>query len=196
MLDLIIEGLGSALLPCSLVLLIPGLAVTVGAGRDRYIAAIAFLVGATLYTWLVASERGGQIPDTSAGIIFAVASLASTPRPSSRRLPKLSLAAGLLTGVAAAGIWVPCTGEALADLQEGLPDRSFDGILDQGLYIFCVLSPIVLTLLGLNALKKRTLAKFLKPAGYIAAGLLMIFALLVITDMHNDIISQLISWSV
>ncbi|MGI9611691.1 MAG: hypothetical protein ACR2QO_02190, partial [Acidimicrobiales bacterium] len=133
MLDLLFEGLESAWLPCSLILLVPGAAALLAGGERAAAAAAGFATTSLVFAWLRFAERGGDWPvGWSALALMTAAVLLLLPSLRSRdsRAEQLqAVAGGSLVGLASAELWEPCVGAAFGSLLNDLPSRGADGLV-------------------------------------------------------------------
>ena len=194
MLELLLEGFESALIPCSFILLIPGLAVAIAARQESTPAAAGFVAAALLVGWLRFSNRLDDPP--SAVIALALAgAVVLLLVPLIRRLDIVSGAGGALAGGAASALWLPCVGEEFGTLLGELPGRGGSGLALMSLYLLGVLAPLVLVAAGMHLVPDGLLLParpFMMAIGGAALGLL---ALGTAVGLDDEIVSQLVEWS-
>ncbi len=203
MVELLLEGLASAWLPCSSILLVPGGAAIL-AGGSRPLVALGGFAGSSLVTaWARFAERGGDWPvgiSAVALIVGAVTLLASVverARPDrSPAVDRLRTAAGgAMVGVAAAELWEPCVGAAFGSLLNDLPDRGVDGLFLLLAYGAGVLAPL-LALGAASTLLPERLRERARPAVAVVGGaVLATMALATAAGLHDEVVARLIRWS-
>lgn len=121
------EGIRSAVLPCSLTLLLPAVAVVLAARRRPLAALTSFAGAASLLIWLRAS---GMLPVSTTSLrtsMLGIAAVAAMAAFLAKRFATLPGSAGLalVPGVMAGWIWQPCVGMVLG----GVLDRAGSGSL-------------------------------------------------------------------
>ena len=193
--DLLAEGVESALMACSLIVLAPGVATALAARRAAVPALVAFSMAVLGSSWLRFSDRGGGLQPVLIAVILAAAvAVLLLPRSSRREIA--GVGGGLLAGVGAAELWRPCVGFEFGQVLNGLPDRGIPGVALLAVYLLGVLSP----LLALGAVhhlvpeRHRELAEpWLAGVGAAALGAL---ALATAFGLHDDLVGKLFEWSV
>ena len=196
MLNLFFEGIQSALLPCSAVILIPGVLIVL-AGRDKkYPAMAAFIIGASIFSWLELSEQQSYLNNVSAGLLFAVSAIVAFPRKSDKDLRVTSVVSGITAGIASVSLWVPCTGEHYGDLQETIDENNIGGLFHQLSYLLGITIPLIAVAAIFLLIKPKIYKRIVKPLTYFASATLMIFAILVVAGAHETMISNLTKWSI
>ena len=193
-LSLLVEGLESAWLPCSLILLVPG-AATVLAARENLVPALAgFGLASLALAWLRFSDRGGDWPVGVAAIALIGATVLLLV-PLVEREQLLALGGGALAGGAAAELWEPCVGSAFGQLLNQLPGRGASGLVLLLVYLAGVLSPLV----GLAAIVELFPRWLLDPArsalAVIGGAVLAVMSVATAVGLHDDIVGRLILWS-
>ena len=194
MLELTFEGFESALLPCSLILLLPGVAVAIAARQEATPAILGFGFGSLLVSWLRFSGRLDDPPASllALGFVGAVILLLV---PLIRRLDVVSAAGGALAGAAAAGLWLPCVGIEFGTLLGELPGRGPSGIFFLGLYLFGVLSPLIIIATVMHLIPELVMLPA-RPLMMVAGGgVLGVLAVAVAAGMDDELVSKLVEWS-
>lgn len=191
---LLAEGFESALLACSLILLLPGAAVGLTA-RDAAIPAMAaFATGALALSWLRFSDRGGDWSP----LWIAVALMAGTILllvPLISRLDLVALPAGALAGAASAELWRPCVGAEYGQLLNELPSRGYSGLGLQALYLVGVLSPL-LVLGAAHHLIPDWVRDKVHPVWAVVGGTaLTLLSVATAIGLHDELVSKLFEWS-
>lgn len=192
---LLAEGFESALLACSLILLVPGAAVGLTAREAAIPAIAAYSVGVLALSWLRFSERGGNNPR----LLVAAALMLGTILllvPMISRLDLAAIPAGLLAGGATAELWLPCVGAEFGQLLNELPSRGFSGVGWMALYLLGTLSPLAVLAAGHHLTPDWILEK-LEPVWAVVGGLLLtLLALATAIGWHDDLVGKLFQWSV
>ncbi len=142
MIQLFIEGVSSALLPCSLTLAIPALAVALASRTESTAGLLGYGAALLGSSWLRFSDRSAELtPLTIAGLMAAGTVILVLPVI--RRLDVISALGGLLVGVAAAALWEPCVGAAFGGLLDDLPSSGVLGLLRFSIYLIGVVTPMI-----------------------------------------------------
>ncbi len=194
MIGLLSEGFESAWLPCSLILLLAGLAVTLAAQEELLVAVIAFSSSTTFVAWLRFSDRGGDWPMIVAAVALVLATvLFLVPTVDGR--DAVVAVGGALTGGAAAQLWEPCVGRAFGQLLNELPGRGPLGALALLAYMIGVLAPVI----GFAALLKLTPDWIIEPTrsalAVLGGTVLAVMAVVTAVGLHDEVVGRLIQWS-
>lgn len=194
--DLLIEGFESALLPCSFVLLVPGAAAIVASRQESTSAFVGFFVGLVALSFLRFSDRGGDFPTiTVAAALGAAVVLLAIPIV--RRLNVVTGAGGLLVGGAAGVLWEPCVAIHFADLLNGLPDRTpAVGVALLISYVVGVIAPLLALAAALYLIPNPTLILARPVMLVIGCGTLALLALATAAGFSDEIIGRLVEMSV
>ncbi len=193
--SLLAEGFESALLACSLILLVPGAAVGLTARAAAIPAMASFSVGVLGLSWVRFADRGGGYsPLLIAAALMLATILLLVPFIS--RADLAAIPAGLLAGGAAAELWRPCVGAEYGQLLNELPERGYSGLGLQAVYLLGVLSPLVVLAAAHHLVPDWVLEK-LEPIWAVVAGTgLALLALATAVGLHDDLVSKLFEWSV
>lgn len=191
---LVAEGFESSVLACSLILLVPGVAVGLTARAAAVPAVAAYAVGVLSLSWLRYSDRGGDHPP----LLLAAALVLGTGLllvPLIRRLDLAAIPAGLLIGAVAAELWQPCNSPELALLLGELPDRGVSGLGWLAAYLAGTLAPLAV-LAAIHHLTPDTLLERLEPIWAVVGGtLLTLLAVLTAVGLHEELTTRLVQWS-
>jgi hypothetical protein len=193
--ELLREGLESAFLPCSFILLIPGLAVGLGARtKESSWALLGFAIGAIATAWLRYSDRISDVGTNLPAIALAVA-LAFIAVPIVRRFDAVAAAGGVLAGSAAALLWEPCVGAEFGTLLGEMPGAGPGSALRLAAYLVGVLAPLIVVGGLIAAIPSPALLParpfMLASSVVVLAGLAIGTAL----GFHDDLVGQLVQWS-
>lgn len=195
MIDLLREGLESALLPCSFILLVPGIAAALAARQESTPALTGFIPATVGFSWLRFSGNGGDYESPIVAMAFAAAA-ALLLIPLLRRLDILAFAGGILAGAASATLWQPCVGEEFGTLLGDLPDRGAVGIALFALYVLGVLAPLG-ALGAVMHLIPDALMLPIRPFMMVIGGAtLALLALTTAVGLDDELVSKLVSLSV
>lgn len=191
---LVAEGFESALVACSLILLLPGVAVGLTARAAAVPAMAAYSVGVLSLSWLRYSDRGGDHPPLLLAAALGLGTIVLLV-PLIRRLDLAAIPAGLLIGGAAAELWQPCNSPELALLLDQLPDRGASGLGWMAAYLAGTLAPLVV-LSAIHRLTPDAILERLEPIWAVAGGtLLAILAVLTAAGLHEELTTRLVLWS-
>ncbi len=149
---ILLEGVRNIALPCTLVLIVPGL-VLAATGGLRTASTAAIIIGAGLTAWLQAVVGVAPPRGVAGGLVLAVVMAAAIlglragPRP--RASPawmghRLVPVAGGLAGGALSGLlWEPCVGPHLGEVLTRAPGDAAGTLLPLLAYIVGALLPII-----------------------------------------------------
>lgn len=194
--DLLIEGFESALLPCSFVALVPGAAAVIASRQESTAAFAGFFAGFVALSYLRFSNRGGDLPPLVVAVMLATA-VVLLAIPLVRRLDIVTGSGGLLVGGAAGVLWEPCVGIEFADLVNTLPDRSaVPGLLLLTGYVIGVIAPVVALAAVLYLIPNSTLILARPVMLVIGCGTLAVLALATAAGFSDDVIGKLVELSV
>lgn len=187
------EGLESAFFPCTLVVLLPGIAVTLASRYYSTLAASGFLISLAVAAWFRLSGRGGDWPYYVVALLFLVGALLFLPLTD--RLDITSTIAGVCIGVGSATLWQPCAGEAFGQLSNELPNIGGLGALKVGVYLIGLLAPLFILAALFYLLPDGFQMKIEEPMAYAGAIFLVIISFTVLLGHDDQIISKLFEWS-
>lgn len=195
-LDLLIEGFESALLPCSFVVLVPGAAVVIASRQESTSAFIGFFVGLVALSFWRFSGRGADLSTTVVALLLAAA-VVLVAIPLVRRLNIVTGVGGLLAGAAAGALWVPCVAIHFADLLNDLPERTpVIGIALLLVYVVGVIAPLFALAAVLYLIPNPTLILARPFMLVVGCGTLAIMALATAAGFSDEIIGRLVEMSV
>lgn len=193
--NLLAEGFESALLPCSLILLVPGAAVGLTARAAAIPAISGFFVGTLALSWIRFGGRGGDFhPAVAAALLLLAAVLLLVPLID--RLDLVAVASGLLAGAGSAELWKPCVGEWFGSLLDELPDRGMSGLALLTVFLIGTLSPLVV-MAAAHHLTPDWILDRIEPYWAILGGaVLTVLAVATVAGLHDDVVGKLFEWSV
>jgi len=192
--SLLVEGLESAWLPCSLILLVPGTAAILAAREQLIPATSGFAAAALILAWLRFSNRGGDWPVGFAAVALIVAMVALVvPRMKNERF--LAAAGGVLAGGASAELWEPCVGSEFGGLLNELPDRGASGFFLLAAYVIGVLAPLIGVVAVVELFPRWILDPARSALAVVGGTVLSVLAVATAVGLHDDLVGQLIRWS-
>ena len=192
---LLAEGFEAAQLPCTLVLLVIGVAVGMTARETAIPAMVSFWLSVLVFSWTRFGGRGAGWHDLIAAVALIVAVIILFVPPV-RRLDLVAVAAGTLSGFAAAELWLPCVGEQFGRLLMELPDRGLSGVVLMAVFLAGALSP-VLALAAIHHLVPDWILERVEPIWSIVGGFVLSgLAVATAVGYHETILGWLFEWSV
>lgn len=192
---LLAEGFEAAQLPCTLVLLVTGVAVGMTARETAIPAMVAFWLSVLVFSWTRFGDRGAGWHALIAAMALIVAVIILF-LPPVRRLDLVAVVAGALVGFAAAELWLPCVGEQFGRVLMELPNRGLSGVVLMAVFLAGALSP-VLALAAIHHLVPDWILERVEPiwsivGGFVLSGLAVATAF----GYHETILGWLFEWSV
>lgn len=191
---LLIEGFTAAILPCTLILLVPGVAVSLTARETALPALTGFGLSVLAFSWLRFSGTGAGWPALVSALALLI-SVAILLVPPIQRLDLVALLGGALAGFAAAELWLPCVGAEFGSLLTRLPDAGTGGLVSLGVYLLGALSPL-LALGAIHHLTANWFLEIIEPPLSVVGGLLLAgLAVAVVVGFHETVVGKLFEWS-
>jgi cytochrome c biogenesis protein CcdA len=188
---LLFEGVESLRLPCSWVLLIPALAMTVFGRRRTPLVIVVFAAAAMLVAWLRFAGWWFEVPRGAVQIAlgFVIMSGAALAWKSDEGLVDAGVAG--IAGMSAVWAWTPCVGPHLADVLNNARRDPFDQIGGTIAFIFGLLLPFVL-IAAAGVLLPRLQEK-LEHRSIVTTGAILLggVGLLFSTTLYDDLASAL-----
>jgi cytochrome c biogenesis protein CcdA len=192
--DLLVEGVGAAGLPSSLLILVPGLAAVLASGERRWPTVCTFVASTTFVAWLRFSGRGGDWPRLAVALVLAAAAVLLA-LPFVHQRASATAAAASLAGASAAELWLPRVGPALGRLLADLAQQGPGAGIQLLAYVAGVLTPVVALAVLLRLLPLRIVEPAHRPLAMVAAGALGLLALATAAGVHDDLARSLMRWS-
>ena len=187
------EGVGAIGVACTLVMLVPAVALVLVARKARLTVALFYVIGATLLTWARAAGHwdvdlsGAAVPVAAvlAAGVFVVAYLAKGP------LSLSATGAGAVAGALAGWLWRPCVGPKLGEI---LNNTATGGARTLGLmlvYMVGALLPALLLAVLPHALPvtKRFLDRL--PVAAVGGAIGAAYAVTLATGRYDDLVGEL-----
>lgn len=192
---LLAEGFDSAFLPCTLILLIPGLAVAMTARETAIAALAAYWLSVLAWSWARFADSAGGWHHAIAAVALALAAIVLL-FPPIVQLDWVAVGGGLLAGYAAAELWLPCVGPELGDLLMELPTVGVSGIVAMAIFLLGALSPL-LALAAAHHLTPDWLLETVEPPLSIVGGIVLgVLAVATALGFHDTMIGWLFQWSI
>jgi cytochrome c biogenesis protein CcdA len=114
--------------------------------------------------------------------------------PQLRREQLPAVAAGALSGAAAAELWEPCVGADFGRLLNELPGQSVIGLGSLAVYLVGVLSPLA-ALAALVALVPDRLSAARPHVANAGAAVLALAAFTIAAGLEDEVVGHLVRWS-
>ncbi len=194
MIQLLIEGVGSFWLPCSLTVLVPGLAVFAASRKESFKAVLAFLVALVVFAWFPLSGRGPALPDPLIALAFLAGGVLLLV-PLIRRIDIVSMAGGILVAWATASLWQPCVGEHFGVLLNELPARGLSGFILLGLYLAGLTLPLAMLTAAAELVPGPIRSLAGAPLAALGGSILVLATVGVAFGFHDRLLEQLFVWS-
>lgn len=186
MLDTFIEGVGEVVLPCSVGLVLPGLAAVLLGWWRSTLAFVVFAAVAAVTAWARAADLiaigNDWILAASLGGAVVVAWLVR------RSLLGIAVPA-LLIGVFAGTTWRPCVGEQLASILNGAPDDPIGQLAPMIVYV----GGVTLVLLGVALVPLVwPQLRIARPAvaPIVGSAVALVVLLMSLTGTYGDLLSE------
>ena len=188
-----LEGVGAITQACTLVVLLPGLAMVLVARRGRLTLALGYTVFAAVLMWSQAAQhwsivsRGWIVIPLGALVAATFVAARSAERADQRRL----IGAGVIGGALAGWMWLPCVGTQLGDI---LNNATTDGVRTLALmvvYTVGALLPVLLLALLSHALPASESILNHRSVGVIGMGFGALYAITVAIGRYDDLVGEL-----
>ncbi len=191
--DTFLEGVDAIGVACTLVMLVPAVALVLVARKARLTVALLYVVGAALLTWARAAGHwnvelsGAAVPVAAvlAAGVFVIAYLAKGP------LSLSATGAGAAAGALAGWLWRPCVGPKLGEI---LDNTDTDAARTLGLmlvYMAGALLPALLLAVLPHAVPatKRFLDRL--PVAAVGGAVGAAYAVTLATGRYDDLVGEL-----
>ena len=188
-----LEGVGAIGVACTLVMLVPAVALVLVARKARLTVALSYALGAALLTWARAAghwnvELSGAAVPVAAVLVagaFVLAYRAKGPASLS------ATGAGVVAGALAGWLWWPCVGPKLGDI---FNNADTEGVATLGLmlvYAAGALLPALLLAVVPHAVPatKRILDRL--PVVALGGAVGAAYAITLATGRYDDLIGEL-----
>ncbi len=191
MIGSLIEGIESLRLPCSWVLLIPGIAVVVFGRRRTPLVVAVFAATAMFVAWLRFAGWWFAAPHGATQIALGLLIVAGAGLAWHKDAGVYDGLVAGIAGLAAAWTWIPCVGPELGEILNGSRTDPFQHIGGTVAFLLGQFLPFVL--IAAIGVLLPTFAKRLEHRAVVTAGaiLLTLVGMLFVTTLFDDIASEL-----
>ena len=191
--DTFLEGVGAIGVACTLVMLVPAVALVLVARKARLIVALLYVTGAALLTWARAAGHwnvelsGAAVPVAAvlAAAVFVIAYLAKGP------LSLSAAGAGAVAGALAGWLWRPCVGPKLGEILDSTDTEAARTLGLMLVYMAGALLPAVLLAVLPHAVPatKRFLDRL--PVAAVGGAVGAAYAVTLATGRYDDLVGEL-----
>ena len=191
--DTFLEGVGAIGVACTLVMLVPAVALVLVARKARLTVALLYVMGAALLTWARAAGhwnvelRGAAVPVTAAlaAGVFVIAYLAKGP------LALSATGAGAVAGALAGWLWRPCVGPKLGEILDNTDTEAARTLGLMLVYMAGALLPALLLAVLPHAVPatKRFLDRL--PVAAVGGAVGAAYAITLATGRYDDLVGEL-----
>lgn len=194
MISAFMEAVTDLALPCSLTLVVPGVAAALATRANPLAVALSTFGAMTVIGWL---RLTGQVPShlntwmavaVGALMLVSFASLSITSTRVGQRAT-----AGAVIGAAAVSIWTPCVGEELGAILNLGPDDPLGVLLPFAAFVAGVSLVSVGAALGRIAFEPS--ARLSRSVSALGTAVGIVVALLLGSGLYSDVVAQLVIWS-
>ena len=189
----LLEGVGAIGVACTLVMLVPAVALVLVARKARLTVALLYAVGAALLTWARAAGhwnvelRGAAVPVAAvlAAGVFVIAYLAKGP------LSLSATGAGAAAGALAGWLWRPCVGPKLGEILDNTDTEAARTLGLMLVYMAGALLPALLLAVLPHAVPatKRFLDRL--PVTAVGGAVGAAYAITLATGRYDDLVGEL-----
>ena len=188
-----LEGVGAIGVACTLVMLVPAVALVLVARKARLTVALFYALGATLLTWARTAghwqvELSGAAEPVAAVLVVGAFVLAYR----AKGLASLSATgAGVVAGALAGWLWRPCVGPRLGDILNTVDTEGARTLGMMLVYMLGALLPALLLAVLPHALPstKRFLDRL--PVVVVGGAIGTAYAITLATGRYDDLIGEL-----
>ena len=188
-----LEGVGAISIACTLVALVPAMALVLVARRARFTVALCYTTATALLMWARAAglwhvelrAAAEPIAGAVAAGAFAAAYFCSGPS---------SLAAtgsGAVAGALAGWLWMPCAGPRLGDILNSAANYSARPAALMLLYVTGALLPALLLALAPHALAPAGRVLNRPPAVILGGAVGAVYAATLAAGYYDDLVGEL-----
>ena len=188
-----LEGVGAIGVACTLVMLVPAVALVLVARKARLTVALLYVVGAALLTWARAAGHwnvelsGAAVPVAAvlAAGVFVIAYLAKGP------LSLSATGAGAAAGALAGWLWRPCVGPKLGEILDNTETEAARTLGLMLVYMAGALLPALLLAVLPPAVPatKRFLDRL--PVAAVGGAVGAAYAITLATGRYDDLVGEL-----
>ena len=188
-----LEGVGAISIACTLVVLVPAVALVLVSRRARLVVTLYYVLGAALLGWARAAGhwhvelRGAAVP--MAAVLAAGAFVAGylARKPSSA----LATGSGIVAGGLAGWLWQPCVGPRLGDILNNADTEGARTLALMAVYVLGSLLPALLLAVTPHAVPAadRWLSRL--PAVALGGAVGAAYAVTLAAGRYDDLIGEL-----
>ncbi len=193
-----LEGVGAIGIACTLVMLVPAVALVLVSRRARLTVAAYYAVGAALLTWTRAAGYWRVELRGSAVLLAAALAVGAFVAGYRSRGPDSPAAtgAGLVAGALAGWGWLPCVGPRLGDILNRASDglTGLDGVGSGALmlvYVVGALLPALLVALTPHALPAAARVLDSRAAAAVGGAAGAAYAVTLAAGRYDDLVGEL-----
>lgn len=188
-----LEGVGAISIACTLVALVPAMALVLVARRARLTVALCYTAAAALLMWARAAGhwhvelRGAAMLIAAAVAAGAFAAAYLCSGPSSLAATGSGAAAGALAG----WLWLPCAGPRLGDILNSTAGGGARPAALMLLYVAGALLPALLLALAPHALPLAGRVLNRPPAAVLGGAVGAAYAVTLAAGRYDDLVGEL-----
>ena len=194
MIAIFAEAVRDLLLPCSLTLVVPGVAAVLAARRNPLPVYGGTLFGSVVIAWMRISE---QIPARLVAPWIWVLGTAVVVSFGALRLDQTRLAqrvtAAVVVGGAASWIWTPCVGSELGVLLNRAPADPLGTLVPFSTFVFGLSSVALVVALAREAAQLPE--RFETWVSRVSTVIGWIIGVAIATGWYLEMVAQLVNWS-
>lgn len=186
------ESIRTAILPCSLGLIVPAVIVGLMSGRHALVGAFGAFAG----TFLVAWARVSGIVDVPDVVAVGLLVVGMVVIGMGRAQSEMAAVGGMLVGAFAATTWLPCVGREFGVVLNSAPDAPVGALFPVMVYILGILLVVVAAALLPHAfpvLGTAAVTAWRVRVGAVCAALLVGA---VVVGLYDDVLGELARLSV
>lgn len=193
-----LEGVEVIVQACTLVILLPGLAMVLVARRGRLTLAVCYTVFAAVLMWAQAAQhwalvsRGAIVVPLGVLVAATFVAARSAQRADQRRL----IAAGVIGGALAGWMWLPCVGTQLGDILNNATTQGPRTLALMIVYTVGALLPVLLIALLSHAVPASENVLNHRATEVVGLGFGAVYALTVAIGRYDDLVGELYRISV
>lgn len=188
-----LEGVEAIAQACTLVVLLPGLAMVLVARRGRLTLAVSYTVFAALLMWAQAAghwslaSRGWIVVPLGLLVAATFVAAQSAQQADQRRL----IGAGVIGGALAGWMWLPCVGTQLGDILNNATSQGPRTLALLIVYTVGALLPVLLLALLPHAVPASENILNHRAVEVIGMGFGVLYAVTVAIGRYDDLVGEL-----
>ena len=188
-----LEGVGAIGIACTLVVLVPAVALVLVARRARLTVALSYAAGTALLAWARAAGhwhvelRGAAVPLAAALAAGAFIAAYLAKKPSSA----WAAGSGAVAGALAGWLWQPCVGPRLGDILNNAPEGGARWLPLMLVYVVGALLPALLVAVTPHAFPSAGRQLDRLPVVVLGAAVGAAYAVTLAAGRYDDLIGEL-----